>query len=802
MRLFVAALCVVAASVVVVVRGEYDPDEELDDGEVGNVEFAEAQRRFDLGEYEAAPQHYWNAIMNRPEATDPEYTIEYAFQQFMRCYQRLNRPADGYAFVANEYSGRSSYKEAKMYAEAALAIDPHHKDAQSVLFLADEEFGMIKRKKKERSRRRRRPRYDEEEDDDDDPYDTPRTSPAKKSDAPSSSSSAVVTPESLYGEASDHFANKRMTAAAAKNQEACDLSERKLRPACANAAYCRTNVADWGPDGATYEADMAMLRRILTQEIRNMRRVDEATGEVRWNRFTSVHPHMMLGYAIDDGVMKRRVAESYALTDAYYGVAEVTGPNDWRAALRGYPLDQSSDKRDKYREDAKRSDFRIKVGYLGVGFNSKAVMFLAQDVFRYHDRSRFETHALSTGSPDHPRFLEVTMRGVDWRKRVKRHADYFHDLRDVRERGPTAVADYIANLGIHILVDWDGYARQGERNQGLYFLRPAPVQIMHQEFLGTHGGSFDYVVTDRTVSPERLEHHYSEKFLYMPHHFFCKGHREQAEVHPPTLRHAPATPHRAPGTGSPRENKCGVQNDYLRVDFVYCNFNKFLKFNPETVRAWLRVMQRVPRSQLCLLAYPSEGVANLLRFVNEFDADLVDRVAFLKWENNPFDHQRRNFDLCDAVLDSHPYNSHTTGMDAAYAALPIVTRSDGSEMGSRVNTSANKVLGVPELNAVNGVGQYEEIAVRLGNDAAFFENVRTRLVEHALAGNDETGERKHPFWDMERYTRNLERGMEIAWNRYLKGEEPEHIYVEDAYGGTSPHDEDEDEDDEEWRKEL
>ncbi len=38
---------------------------------------------------------------------------------------------------------------------------------------------------------------------------------------------------------------------------------------------------------------------------------------------------------------------------------------------------------------------------------------------------------------------------------------------------------------MEVLIDWDGYARQGERAMGLMALRPAPIQILHQEFLMT-----------------------------------------------------------------------------------------------------------------------------------------------------------------------------------------------------------------------------------------------------------------------------------------------------------------------------
>ncbi len=67
-------------------------------------------------------------------------------------------------------------------------------------------------------------------------------------------------------------------------------------------------------------------------------------------------------------------------------------------------------------------------------------------------------------------------------------------------------------------------------------LRPAPIQILHQEFLMTSGAQYvDCIITDRVASPLRLKDLYAEKFLYLPNHFFSKGHAVQKEVRAPNM---------------------------------------------------------------------------------------------------------------------------------------------------------------------------------------------------------------------------------------------------------------------------
>jgi protein O-GlcNAc transferase len=280
----------------------------------------------------------------------------------------------------------------------------------------------------------------------------------------------------------------------------------------------------------------------------------------------------------------------------------------------------------------------------------------AHDMFRFFDRAKFEVHIFSMGPPDNPLFIQHAMRGVDWRERVKANVEHFHDVQQFK-MDHVNLTRFIHEKKIHILIEWDGFARQGERAQGLFALRPAPVQLLHQEYLGTSGATYvDYLFTDQVTSPPHLEHLYTEKMIYMPNHFFSKGHAVQAEVKPPTYDYPAKQVPYVPGSGSPKTNRC-LTPPGDEPSIVYCNFNKFLKNNPETVRSWIRILREVPGSMLCLLENPDVGVPYLRKFVHEAagkpgenpeefipgDGDeLNKRIHFLSWTQNPFDHQMRN----------------------------------------------------------------------------------------------------------------------------------------------------------------
>ena len=213
---------------------------------------------------------------------------------------------------------------------------------------------------------------------------------------------------------------------------------------------------------------------------------------------------------------------------------------------------------------------------------------------------------------------------------------------------------------------------------------------------------------------------------------------------------------------------------------------------------------------LCLLENPQTGTAYLRKFVHEAagtssssrsisssdsgnddddndgwesfvpgDGDeLNERIHFLPWQRNPFDHQRRNTDFCNVMLDSYPYNGHTVAQDALYAGVPIITRSDGQDMCSRVTTSANIVLFGADnvlLNAYNGTQHYEELAIDIATNQTLYQNTRRRLIDCCLQRNP-----MHPYWDVARYVKNFETGLSMAWQRFLNGQVPDHIVVQES----------------------
>jgi len=101
-------------------------------------------------------------------------------------------------------------------------------------------------------------------------------------------------------------------------------------------------------------------------------------------------------------------------------------------------------------------------------------------------------------------------------------------------------------------------------------------------------------------------------------------------------------------------------------------------------------------------------------------------------------------------------NRHTTGSDMLWAGVPIVTLK-GDNWPSLVGTCLNTAVGLCNM-AVESMNEYEELAVAIATDAELAKAVRETLAHNRL---------KTPLFDSERWIRNFEQGLDIAWDRCI-----------------------------------
>jgi len=365
---------------------------------------------------------------------------------------------------------------------------------------------------------------------------------------------------------------------------------------------------------------------------------------------------------------------------------------------------------------------KIRVAYLSADFHSHATTHLTAELFELHDKSRFETHAISLG-PDNRDEMRTRLQSA------------FTHFIDVRNRSDREVAILLRKLEIDIAVDLKGYT-QDSRPRILAF-RPAPIQVNYLGFPATMGADFiDYILADRFTIPEEQNGFYTEKVVHLPDMYQPSDTKRRISQHTPTRAEA----------GLPERG------------FVFCSFVANYKIVPAVFDSWMRLLAQVENSVLWLLAGNEDAVRNLRRSA-QARGIAPERLVFAP-RMMLEDHLARHR-LAGLFLDSLPINAHTTASDALWAGLPVVTCL-GAGFAGRVAGSLLSALGLPEL-ITDTREDYEALALNLARDGSTLASLRAKLAQNR---------RTHPLFDTDRLRRHIESAFETMLERCRRGEPP------------------------------
>jgi protein O-GlcNAc transferase len=374
---------------------------------------------------------------------------------------------------------------------------------------------------------------------------------------------------------------------------------------------------------------------------------------------------------------------------------------------------------------------RIRVAYVSGDFRAHPVGILMAGVFEHHDRTRFETIAVSFGPDDKSEI----------RTRVARAFEHFID---VRTRSDFEVASLLRELEADIVVDLMGPT--ADCRSAIFATNPAPVQVNYLGFPGTMAcGFMDYILADRIVIPEGEQRHYSEKVVYLPGSYLAGDDQRVIATH------------------KPGRAELGLPEN----GFIFCCFNNAYKFTPEIFSVWMRILRSVQGSIIWLPAGNRVVHRNLRRETETRGVD-PDRIVFAPHLDRLEDHLAR-LGAADLFLDTLPCNAHTTASDALWAGLPVLT-CKGSTFAGRVAASMLEAMGLPEL-VTDSLADYEAMAVSLARDADRMSAIRAKL-----ARNREST----ALFDTACFTRNLEAAYVQMHARSLRGEAPQSFALERA----------------------
>ncbi len=373
---------------------------------------------------------------------------------------------------------------------------------------------------------------------------------------------------------------------------------------------------------------------------------------------------------------------------------------------------------------------RIRVAYLSADFRNHPVAQLVVGIFEQHDKSRLETVALSF-SPDD---------GSELRARINAA---FDDFIDVQGMDDAAIANLMRRHEIDIAVDLMGFTRDNRFN--ILARRAAPIQVNYLGYPGTMGASYiDYIIADPTIIPDGHFPFYSEAVVWLPDSYQANDDKRRIAER------------------RPARHKCALPETGL----VFCCFNNSYKITPDVFDVWMRLLKANENSVLWLLETNSAAAKNLCgeaekRGVSSQRLIFAPRMSLA-------DHLAR-CGLADLFLDTLPYNAHTTGSDALWAGVPMLTCL-GSAFAGRVGASLLKAVGLDEM-ITHSLEDYEALALRLARDPSCLASIRNKLARDRNTA---------PLFDTERMTRHIEAAYTTMWERHRRGEKPQAFAVERA----------------------
>ena len=298
---------------------------------------------------------------------------------------------------------------------------------------------------------------------------------------------------------------------------------------------------------------------------------------------------------------------------------------------------------------------KIRIGYLSAFFGAANWMKPVFALINRHDRSEFEIYLLSDGDPPS---AASGYRDHD--------LDVICDFRDVDN---DQAAGIIADLGIDVLVDLNGYSYQ--QRLALLMRRPAQHIVGWFNMFATTGiDAFDWLVGDAAVIRPEEERFYSEKIHRLPGTYLAF----EVLYDVPDIAPPPCLEHKV---------------------ITFGCFGSQYKLTDEVLAAWAAILRAAPGSRLFLkngaLDDPSVRDEVLVRLAAA--GVQAQRIAIGGREGHfGFLDAYRHVDI---ALDTFPYNGGTTTMEALWQGVPVLT-CDGDRWASRTSKSLLQAAGLSD----------------------------------------------------------------------------------------------------------
>lgn len=361
-------------------------------------------------------------------------------------------------------------------------------------------------------------------------------------------------------------------------------------------------------------------------------------------------------------------------------------------------------------------DRRLRVGIVGDYFISVIGMFTLYPIFKQYDRDKIELYCYNFGPG-----AEELRPVVDC-------------YRDIAQMSGQDFFKLVRDDAIDIMLDINGRIRTPNYFETL-LRQPAPIQVNWYNLPCTVGvKAFNYVISDKYCIREGEENVYVEKVFRMPTGTICAWDMGGMPV---VLR-------------PPSE-----QNGFI----TFGCFGDFFKVREDVLEVWTKLLKLVPDSRLYLKSNNLRLLSERKRVSDFFSARGIAPERLILEGLSLFNAMKKCYEWVDIALDTFPYSSGSTTINALWQGIPVVAI-EGEDWRGRSTAAVLVGCRLDDLIAKD-VDGYIRLACALAADPARLADLRTNLGKRVAAS---------PQWNVEAFTRNFEARLRMIWHDWLKSQ--------------------------------
>jgi predicted O-linked N-acetylglucosamine transferase (SPINDLY family) len=359
---------------------------------------------------------------------------------------------------------------------------------------------------------------------------------------------------------------------------------------------------------------------------------------------------------------------------------------------------------------------KLRIAYLSGDFRNHVCSHFLRSLINHYDNKNFEVLCYSNTPVED----EIT-------DEYKVNVDGFIDIRELTD---FQVAQRIYEDNVHILIELSGYTADSRSFVMCY--QPAPMQISYLGYpFSTGFESIDYIISDPFLDGPLNAEYCIETPLRLPASAYSFGELYDEPINPVSPFHL---------------------NGYITFGSL---INPY-KLNPAVIQVWSRILNAVPESKIILNHPKLEPEDTRKNIVAEFKKHAVtEKRIQIVWKK-PSQHSFFNYyNDIDIVLDPFPMTGGQTTIDAVWMGKPVITLV-GDAFHQRISYTILKNIGIDVEDLISFTPEaYIEKAVALANTPDRIDELH-RLIPECL--------KKSILCDPERFVSQFEKTLVNAWN--------------------------------------